>query len=119
MKAALAEKRDLRTPQAPLRILVAESNLELRRLLALTLYLDGHDVVEVPDGGQLLETLATTLIEGGAVRFDLVICQQHLPGILGMTVLAGLRARNDQTPFVIICERSFTGPSISRARPRP
>jgi DNA-binding response OmpR family regulator len=95
------------------RILIAEDHPELRRLLALTLYLDGHEVVEVADGGQLLETLATTLIDGGAPRFDLVICEQRLPGILGMTILSGLRARNNETRFVLICQDDAT-----RARAR-
>ncbi len=108
MKSALAEKRASRTPQGRLRILIAEDNPELRRLLALTLYLDGHDIVEVADGGQLLETLATTLIEGGAASFDLLICEQRLPGILGMTILAGLRARNNETRFVLICADDAT-----------
>jgi DNA-binding response OmpR family regulator len=65
-------------------------------------------VIEVAVGGALLETLASTLIDGAHARFDLVICQQRLPGVLGMTVLAGLRARNNQTHFVLICDDDAT-----------
>ena len=51
---------------APLRILVAEDNGTLRRLLALVLRRDGHDVVEACDAGELLEALASSWIEATA-----------------------------------------------------
>src|ERR1700710_1460290 len=76
-----------------LRILLAEDNHELRRLLSFVLRREGHDVVEVHDGSALLETLAFSIVEGGMHGFDLVICEQGLPGMPGLAVLAGLRAR--------------------------
>ena len=41
--------------RSPLRILVAEDNRTLRRLLALVLRRDGHEVAEACDAGELLE----------------------------------------------------------------
>ena len=48
--------------RGPLRILVAEDNRTLRRLLSLVLRRDGHDVAEACDAGELLEALASSWI---------------------------------------------------------
>ena len=90
--------------RAPLRILVAEDNGTLRRLLTLVLRRDGHHVVEACDAGELLEALASSWLqgEGGSAPFDLVICEHALPGLLGLTVLAGLRSRERATPFILM-----------------
>jgi CheY-like chemotaxis protein len=88
--------------ETSLRILLAEDDGEMRRLLALVLRRDGHQVVEARDGGELLEALAWTLIEPGRQDFDLVMCEQSLPGVPGLTVLEGLRARDHTTPFILI-----------------
>ena len=93
---------DLADDLGPLRILLAEDNRELRRLLTLVLYRDGHEIVETRDGGELLEALASTLIEPGLRPFDLIVCEQSLPGIPGLMVLAGLRSRGRGTPFILI-----------------
>lgn len=85
-----------------LRILLAEDNHELRRLMSFVLRREGHDVVEVQDGSALLETLAFSIVEGGRKAFDLVICEQLLPRMPGLAVLAGLRARDRDLPFILI-----------------
>jgi CheY-like chemotaxis protein len=85
-----------------MKILLAENNRELRRLLAFVLRGDQHQVVEAADGGQLLDALASLIIDGDRNQFDLIISQQRIPGIPGLSVLAGLRARNRTTPFVLM-----------------
>ena len=92
----------LEEPESSLRILLAEDDGEMRRLLALVLRRDGHRVIEARDGGELLEALAWTLVEPAREDFDLVICEQTLPGVPGLTVLEGLRARDRSTPFILI-----------------
>ena len=37
--------------------------------------------------------------------FDVVICEQTLPGIPGLTVLAGLRSRQRATPFILVTDQ--------------
>jgi len=88
----------------PLRILVAEDNRTLRRLLALVLRRDGHEVIEACDAGELLEILASSWIhtDDESAPIDLVICEQALPGLAGLTVLAGLRSRERATPFILM-----------------
>jgi CheY-like chemotaxis protein len=100
--AALAHELRLVEEERSLRILLAEDNHELRRLLSFVLRREGHDVVEAHDGSQLLEALAFSIVEGGGQNFDVVICEQSLPGIPGLSVLAGLRARDRAMPFILI-----------------
>ena len=103
---ALAQPLDAPSPAndqtAPLRILLAEDNETMRRLLAFVLRADGHELAEARDGTELLEALASSLLAGPAERFDAIVAEQSLPGIEGLTVLAGLRARGVATPFILI-----------------
>lgn len=90
-----------RAPDAPMRILLAEADAEMRRLLALVLQSDGHEIVEVTDGSELLEAIASLVIDG-AQPFDLIMSAQAIPGLPGVSVLAGLRSRGRRTPFVLM-----------------
>jgi CheY-like chemotaxis protein len=92
----------LAAPSEPLRIALAEDNGALRRLLTLVLLRDGHEVSEARDAAELLELMASCYAGGGAAPFDLVICEQTMPGISGISVLAGLRTRDRTTPFILI-----------------
>jgi CheY-like chemotaxis protein len=87
---------------AALRILLAEDNDTMRRLLAFVLRSDGHHVVEARTGTDLLEALASALTSAGELAFDAILAEQTLPGLNGLTVLAGVRARGHATPFVLI-----------------
>lgn len=104
MNHALARELHSDEREPCLRILLAEDSGELRRLLALVLRRDGHVVVEVRDAGELLDALASTLSTPTQPKFDLVICEQTLRGLQGLTVLAGLRARDQETPFILISD---------------
>jgi CheY-like chemotaxis protein len=86
----------------PLRILLAEDNETMLRLLGFVLRSDGHALAEARDGTELLEALAASLLGEPAERFDAIVSEQSLPGIDGLTILAGLRARGLPTPFVLI-----------------
>jgi DNA-binding response OmpR family regulator len=101
---ALAREILLFEQETSLRLLVAEDDADLRRLLAVALRRDGHEVIEARDGAEILEALASTLIEPVASPFDVVICEQTLPGIPGLTVLAGLRSRQRATPFILVTD---------------
>jgi len=110
---ALAFEILLFEQETSLRLLVAEHDGELRRLLSAALRRDGHEVVEARDGAELLEALASTLIEPVESPFDVVICEQALPGIPGLIVLAGLRSRQRATPFILVTNQA---PVRERAR---
>jgi CheY-like chemotaxis protein len=111
---ALAREIFLFEQETSLRILVAEDHDELRWLLTTALRHDGHDVVDARDGAELLEALASTLIDPDGAPIDLVVCEQWLPGIPGLTVLAGLRARGRSTPFVLVTDEPEIGDRARR-----
>jgi CheY-like chemotaxis protein len=99
--AETADRAAVRAAGAPLRILIADADAEMRRLLALVLRSDGHEIVQVCDGSELLEAIASLVIDG-ARPFDLIMSAQAIPGLPGVSVLAGLRSRGRRTPFVLM-----------------
>ena len=88
-------------PGAPLRILLADGDPDLRRLVSLALRSDGHEIVEAADGRELLEAIAPLVIDGDR-RFDVIVAAQAIPGLPGVSVLSGLRSRGRRTPFVLM-----------------
>src|SRR5262245_51178531 len=99
-----SEEIHLADEEASLRILLAENDGELRRLLSVVLHRDGHEIVETRDASEMLEALAETLIAPDAFSFDAIVCAHTLPGIPGLTLLAGLRARGRAVPFILITD---------------
>jgi len=87
-----------------LKILVAENDRNLRRLVCLALRFDGHDVEEASDGSEMLEAMASTIMDRDKRPFDLMVASNDLTDIPGLTVLAGLRARHWETPFVLMTD---------------
>jgi DNA-binding response OmpR family regulator len=77
------------------RILLVEDDEPMALGLEFNLRQDGFFTVHRLDGESGLETA----LEGG---FDLVILDMLLPGISGLEVLAGLRARDVRTPVLIL-----------------
>ena len=63
------------------RVLVVDDEGATRRLVTMTLRLEGHDVVEAPDGRYALKVLE---VEG---PFDLVVLDLAMPWIDGWAVL--------------------------------
>jgi CheY-like chemotaxis protein len=101
-----------RVPRAPMRILLAHADRELRRLVGLVLRSDGHEITEAADGSALLEAIASLVIDGDR-PFDLIISAQAMPGLPGVSVLTGLRSRGRRTPFILM-----TGHPVVQAQAR-
>ena len=95
-----------RTTTRTSRILLAEDDIEMRKLLAWRLEEDGYDVVEAENGLELLECLEPSLLYartfGRISEFDLVVSDIRMPGLSGLEVLAGLRKRDKVTPVILI-----------------
>ena len=87
-----------------LRILLAEDDPELRRLLAERLRREGFDVREASDGRQLGELLraATQRRKGAEPSVDLVLSDIRMPGRSGLDVLAELSESRMPVPFVLL-----------------
>jgi len=90
-------------PVARSRLLVAEDDPAFRYLVASALRADGHDVVEVSNGVDLLDALGGSLIPGwGADVFDLVLSDVRMPGWTGLDALASLGYGQTLPPVVFI-----------------
>jgi DNA-binding response OmpR family regulator len=88
----------------PYRVLVAEDDYEMRKLLAGTLKDSGYDVVECPDGMAMLTHLAAFLLpdEFSQEKIDLIISDVRMPGITGMEVLEGKPRHRAFPPMILI-----------------
>jgi DNA-binding response OmpR family regulator len=85
------------------RLLVAEDDDELRRLLASAFRRDGHEVHEAKDGHELLEAFAETIRETEPEpSFDVIISDIRLPGPTGLQVLAEIHALRSAPPMILI-----------------
>jgi two-component system, response regulator, stage 0 sporulation protein F len=85
------------------RLLVAEDDPAFRYLVASALRADGHDVVEVSNGVDLLDALGGSLIPGwGADTLDLVLSDVRMPGWTGIDALASLGHGQALPPVVFI-----------------
>jgi CheY-like chemotaxis protein len=90
------------SPERP-RVLLADDDPDLRELIADALRLHGFDVLEAEHGGQLIERLGPFLLGTGVdPPADLVLSDLRMPGITGLSALAGLRARDGALPFILI-----------------
>jgi CheY-like chemotaxis protein len=104
MNHPLRRELDRYQEDLSLRVLVAENDGPLLRLLSQFLRCQGHEVVAVRDGAELLDELAATLMDPQAPAFDVIVCEHRLPGIPGLAVLAGLRSRDPATAFVLLTD---------------
>lgn len=98
-------------PLSRARILLAEDDFELRRMLSMLLSADGYEVVEVTNGQQLLDYLRQRRSEehlGG--HPDLIISDVCMPEVDGLQVLEQLRDAQVPTPVVLMT--AFANASI-------
>lgn len=85
------------------RILLAEDDEEMRRLLALMLRKNGFRVTECPDGISLLDQLSSFFLhEEEKESFDLIISDIRMPGVTGMEILMGASENKNFPPMILI-----------------
>lgn len=91
-------------PARRYRILLAEDDKEMRILLALSLKRSGYDVVQCPDGVDMLTHLEAFLLPYKTVHesFDLIVSDIWMPGVTGMEVLQGKPNRANFPPMILI-----------------
>lgn len=85
----------------PARILVAEDDVEMRRLVIESLKRDGYDLVDITDGGQLLVRLTVSLWTR-ANPIDLVITDIRMPVCSGLEIAKSLRDAKWTMPILIM-----------------
>lgn len=85
------------------RLLLAEDDADVRWGLGQLLERDGYEVVSVDSGTALLEQLgAALLLEKGQVQPDAIITDLRMPGVNGLRLLEGVRARGWHVPVIMI-----------------
>lgn len=84
------------------RVLLAEDDNELRRLVARALERRGHQVVCAADGTELLEALGRSVLGAGTIDYDVIVSDVRMPGWSGLDMLAGLRAARVTRPVVLV-----------------
>jgi DNA-binding response OmpR family regulator len=90
------------TTPLPARLLLAEDDLELRKLLADVLRSDGHEVSEARDGNELLEMLSGPPRGLAQEPFALVISDVRMPGMTAFDVLSRVQRALIDTPVILI-----------------
>lgn len=83
------------------RILLAEDEDSVRTFVKRALELDGHEVLDVPDGADALELLASG--EGG--HFDLLLSDIRMPVMDGIAL--ALSVARDHPALVILLMTGF------------
>ena len=99
-----AHRHDARE-QAPARmprILVAEDDAEMRRLLVWHLRNAGFDTIECADGYQLLDYMGRPVLSGDPDDFDLIVSDIRMPGVTGLEVLEGIHEAEWFVPMILI-----------------
>ena len=85
----------------PPRVLVAEDDVEMRRLLVEALRADGYDVREAADGGRLLVEI-TAQYAHPELEVDLIVSDIRMPVCTGLEILRGLRTAHWLTPVILM-----------------
>ena len=84
------------------RILLAEDDIEMRKLLVWHLTENGFEVVECTDGNTLSNNLQDPADSNGPVHFDLVITDYRMPGVNGLNVLEKAIESGKCPPAILI-----------------
>jgi DNA-binding response OmpR family regulator len=86
----------------PARIIVAEDDREMRRLVADSLREDGYEVHEVADGAELMVRLEDAFFLNRTPPIDLFVTDIRMPGHTVMHIVSSLRGAGVHVPGVII-----------------
>src|SRR5262245_29397775 len=91
--------------QPPAKILVADDEQNLRRVLVALLRREGHEVVQAANGLEAIEQLA-------AGDYDVVITDLRMPGADGMEVLRTASKNYPHVPVIMITAYGSVGQAV-------
>jgi CheY-like chemotaxis protein len=87
---------------SPLRILLTEDDLEMRRMLSWYLQKKGCDVITANNGNDLMRHLGFLGPLEYFHEFDLIISDIRMPGVTGLQVLEAAKEFDDFPPMILI-----------------
>jgi CheY-like chemotaxis protein len=101
MKTGTKQNRETASNQPP-SILLAEDDIEMRKLLTWSLERRGYKVIECPDGTSLMRKLGLLGPGDRIESHDLIISDIRMPGATGLQVLESVREFPDFPPMILI-----------------
>jgi two-component system, NtrC family, response regulator AtoC len=84
------------------RVLIADDEASLRKVLSSALKREGYDTVTVKNGEEALEVLEASVQPDTGEPFSLVISDVRMPGMDGMTLLPRIKKRFKDLPVVML-----------------
>jgi DNA-binding response OmpR family regulator len=103
MGTAAAQLAPVPDVDRPARIVVAEDDFEMRRLVADCLRREGYEVQEVADGGELLLRIEDNLfMRRFPIPVDLFVTDIRMPVYTGLEIVTGLREAGLDMPVIIM-----------------
>jgi CheY-like chemotaxis protein len=85
------------------RVLVAEDDREMRRLVVEALRKDGHDVIEASDGGRLLVRLAEVFDRDPTMAaVDVIVSDVRMPVCSGLDLLERMFEARWRVPCILM-----------------
>jgi DNA-binding response OmpR family regulator len=103
MEATAAQLVSTPDVDRPARIVVAEDDFEMRRLVADCLRKEGYEVHEVADGGELLLRIEDNLfMRRVPIPVDLFVTDIRMPVYTGLEIVTGLREAGLDMPVIIM-----------------
>jgi DNA-binding response OmpR family regulator len=97
------EPRPPRLKRLSPRVLVAEDDAQMRRLVADVLLKEGYDVEELADGKELLLRVVEAFLPRHPYSgIDVVVTDMRMPFCSGLDVLKKLRVAHHPTPVVVM-----------------
>ena len=84
------------------RILIADDEISVRKVLAATLRREGYDVVSAQNGEEAIQLLRATESPDTGEPFELVVSDVRMPLVDGMELLAKVKKRYPDLPVVML-----------------
>lgn len=89
------------SPRRP-RVLLAEDDADMRRLVGLVLRMAGYNVVEADSGVMLLRRIELAASRGSRPAYDAIVSDVYMPDLTALEVLEAMQARDLVIPSVLI-----------------
>jgi two-component system response regulator AtoC len=84
------------------RVLVAEDDRDMRRLLAAVLRREGYRVLEASDGTEVLDRVESTIWSERRDLIGVIVSDVNMPGLNGLELLEALHAKEIDTPVIFV-----------------
>jgi CheY-like chemotaxis protein len=84
------------------RVLLAEDDADMRRLVGLVLRMAGYNVVEADSGVMLLRRVELAASRGAQPPYDAIVSDVYMPDLTAIEVLEALQSRDLSVPIVLI-----------------